>query len=250
MNKTSHAYPVYRSGFTIVELLIVIVVIAIIAAISIVGYSGIQQRARTSALAAEMSQVQKTIQVEALKSGGQAVSVKTPLVYLTKLGTSQLAAPLEIAQELSLYVVFDTANNAPSNPGWNRIANFSPHLDTSKGFAIRTNAAGSNSMHGFYATSAQSNLSINFANILNTTGRHVGWITAKVGAITVSFDNSTPTSQTLTTHTGWSFSELALSASPAASGVAAIAFPEYHDEATRTEILKWLDREYSIDYYN
>ncbi len=248
MYKTSRAYPVYRSGFTIVELLIVIVVIAIIAAISIVGYSGIQQRARTSALTAGMSQVQKTIQVEALKSGGQAISLKTPLAYLTKLGTSQLAAPLENAQELSLYVVFDTVNTAST--GWNAIGRLQPHLDASKGFAIRTSDPGTNTVHGFYATSAQSNRSIPYGSVLNSTGRHVGWITARVGTVTASFDNSTPTSQTLTAHTGWSFSELMLSASPAASGVATIAFPEYHDEATRTEILKWLDREYSIDYYN
>ena len=37
-----------QTGFTIVELLIVIVVIAILAAISIVAYNGIQQRARNS----------------------------------------------------------------------------------------------------------------------------------------------------------------------------------------------------------
>lgn len=37
-----------RSGFTIVELLIVIVVIAILAAISIVSYNGIQERAENS----------------------------------------------------------------------------------------------------------------------------------------------------------------------------------------------------------
>jgi len=37
-----------NSGFTIVELLIVIVVIAILAAISVVAYNGIQQRARNS----------------------------------------------------------------------------------------------------------------------------------------------------------------------------------------------------------
>ena len=40
----------YRSGFTIVELLIVIVVIGILAAITIVAFNGIQQRAQNSAI--------------------------------------------------------------------------------------------------------------------------------------------------------------------------------------------------------
>src|SRR5690606_15512251 len=37
----------HLSGFTLVELLIVIVVLAILAAISVVGYNGMQSRART-----------------------------------------------------------------------------------------------------------------------------------------------------------------------------------------------------------
>ncbi len=47
------------SGFTIVELLIVIVVIAILATISIVAYSGIQTRAKSTKAQANAVQVQK-----------------------------------------------------------------------------------------------------------------------------------------------------------------------------------------------
>ena len=39
-----------KSGFTIVELLIVVVVIAILATITIVAYNGIQNQAKDSAL--------------------------------------------------------------------------------------------------------------------------------------------------------------------------------------------------------
>ena len=50
------------SGFTIVELLIVIVVIAILAAVSIVAYTGMQRRARDSIRIADMKQIQKIVE--------------------------------------------------------------------------------------------------------------------------------------------------------------------------------------------
>ena len=48
-----------QQGFTIVELLIVIVVIAILAAISIVAYTGVQNRAKTSSAQSLASSISK-----------------------------------------------------------------------------------------------------------------------------------------------------------------------------------------------
>ena len=53
----------HSSGFTIVELLIVIVIIGILAAITIVAYNGIQDRARVSSLQSTLTNIGKMAQV-------------------------------------------------------------------------------------------------------------------------------------------------------------------------------------------
>lgn len=57
------------SGFTIVELLIVIVVIAILAVISIVAYNGVQNRATVSSFANQLKQVDKSLRLYATSQG-------------------------------------------------------------------------------------------------------------------------------------------------------------------------------------
>lgn len=54
-----------HSGFTIVELLIVIVVIGILAAITVVAYGGIQQRARNTSIINAVGEVRRAIQAYA-----------------------------------------------------------------------------------------------------------------------------------------------------------------------------------------
>ena len=60
------------TGFTVVELLIVIVVIAILAAISIVAYNGIQERARATAIADGLTKIDKAINLHAIETGQYA----------------------------------------------------------------------------------------------------------------------------------------------------------------------------------
>jgi prepilin-type N-terminal cleavage/methylation domain-containing protein len=63
MMRTMWAKNKRNSGFTIVELLIVIVVIGILAAITIVAYNGIQNRAKASAATSALTQAAKKIAI-------------------------------------------------------------------------------------------------------------------------------------------------------------------------------------------
>jgi general secretion pathway protein G len=67
INKTSQKK--YGSGFTIVELLIVIVVIGILAAITITAYNGVQVRARDSARISKVKSISKAIELYRVDNG-------------------------------------------------------------------------------------------------------------------------------------------------------------------------------------
>ncbi len=238
----------HSAAFTIVELLIVIVVIAILAAISIVAYNGIQERARTSALKAEMTQLQRTIQTDVIQNDSDSVAINAPLAYQRGTGTWNLAEPFQNTRTFTMYGVFDTSNDTSAN--WSSLFALTPN-STNNYISLRATGSSSTSVQGFWQTSAQTNQSVgSIGGIRNTIGRHVGWITGNGTSLYASFDNAAGGSATPSNHNGWSFDSVSAYSPAGITAVAVLVFPEFHDSQTRTLILRWLDREHTITYYN
>ena len=114
MNK--HARRDYHSrGFTIVELLIVIVIIAILAVITIATYNGIQNRARSSALQSNLSQMAKGLEVskvansETYPSTLTAANIKTPDTGTYNYQTNGISYCLSATNAGISYKVSNTA---------------------------------------------------------------------------------------------------------------------------------------------
>lgn len=237
---------VKQNGFTIVELLIVIVVIAILAAITIVAYNGIRERANSSAQKSELSQLQRKIQVDVLALNGTPITIKTPIARsVGSSGSTTFSAPLESAQEITLYGVFDTLNNAAAS-NWSGIISLQPN-STNNAFRLRTGASASTSTRAFFATSAQTNQDLtDSTGILGTTARHIGWVTANATTISAGFDNNPAINAGLAAHTGWNFESVGHASNGSYTSVAALVFPEYHDPQTRAQIIRWLNKEYNV----
>lgn len=69
--------PTTRSGFTLVELLIVIVVIGILAAITLVAYNGVQQKATQAMLDSDLTQASKAVVLYQTENGALPASLAT-----------------------------------------------------------------------------------------------------------------------------------------------------------------------------
>lgn len=101
-----------HSGFTIVELLIVIVVIAILAAITIVAFNGIQTRARDNTRISDLKNLQKIVELYKAENG----------VYpLPTNGSMQWTGNCPVFGNVTNYISgisSITTSNLPLDPRW------------------------------------------------------------------------------------------------------------------------------------
>lgn len=95
-----------NTGFTIVELLIVIVVIAILAAISVVAYNGIQSRARASAASTALAQAKKKLELYKVDNGSYPLSGS-----LNSAGVTDKDVAYQYTSNGTTYCLTGTAGN-------------------------------------------------------------------------------------------------------------------------------------------
>jgi len=110
-----------KSGFTIVELLIVIVVIAILAAISIVAYNGIQQRANNAQRIAAAQQWIKDIKAY-VSTNGSYPSSQAQMYCIGTSNPTDLDANPDVDCGLSNNVKHDSAQTTIFNQGISTIS--------------------------------------------------------------------------------------------------------------------------------
>ena len=81
-----------NTGFTIVELLIVIVIIGILAAITVVAYNGIQNRANDTAIQSDVRNIfMKVRELEAINGSIPAAAVASGITGIGKIAVSKNA---------------------------------------------------------------------------------------------------------------------------------------------------------------
>lgn len=233
------------SGFTIVELLIVIVVIAILAAISIVAYNGVQERARTSAHAHTASQAEREITTYALQVNNELISIGGGLVgYKEGAGDIELLRPLTGTPDITMYAVYEVtgtgSNYAP-------FASISP-TQTGQMFRLQTNATGNNGMSYRIDTSAQA-ASSGIAGFRVPGNKVIGWLQVSNNATTRAVGYNQAAAQisgALTAHSGWTFTRLTVMDDGGGLGRIALVFNAAHDQATRAQIISWLAQKYGV----
>lgn len=235
-------------GFTIVELLIVIVVIAILAAISVVAYTGIQDRARTSAHRAAASQVERAIGAYAIQNGGDvAISSESLIGYKEGAGVIALLKPLTGTPDITMYGVHESI--ATTNT-YAPFVSLRPTIWGSNSFMLMTSGYSGGPLLYRVDTSAQSNITGAAASGVWSPGnKNICWLQTRNSAseLLIGCNQSAPNhTRSITTHSTWGFTDLAVTSPTGDTTHTGLVFNVAHEQATREQVIRWLAQKYAI----
>lgn len=234
------------SGFTIVELLIVIVVIAILATIAIVSYSGIQRNAINAAVQSTLSSAATAMKLEAVKSESFSSipgSVKPP--ERVGLALTELPPPLSPSTSFCMNGTYQGNNDV----AFHVTEGGSPEEGLCEGEVIPATVVGD---YNFEAAGGSEPIA-NLINPVTVEGDLYGFKVATNKAwdkITLSWDSQPGStryevqSATANSTQSWSYR-----LKEDGSGSGAYNVPTLSGQIdTDTTSLTWTDRSYAIPY--
>lgn len=106
-----------RSGFTIVELLIVIVVVAILAAISLIAYTGFQTRAHAAAVVSDLRATEKALRAYMVTSGaGDWWRDTSPVLSGTTGGNPDIDEIIDFSPEFRAFLQEEPTTKGLNTP--------------------------------------------------------------------------------------------------------------------------------------
>lgn len=236
------------SGFTIVELLIVIVVIGILAAISVVAYIGIRGQAQTAAHKQDVSQAERQILAYAALAGEDANGVAGALIgYQEGIGTRTLLRPLTGTPDITMYTVCSVIATTAS---YTAIAGLTPTTFSEQVFQFQNSGSGGVSMGYRIDTSAQPNASANRSTVRVPGNTIVGWLQVSNNLTVRSVGwNQAASHDTATLSPGlpWNFTGVdAKNNSGGCTPQLTLVFNTAHDQTTRASVVGWLAEKYHI----
>lgn len=158
-----------RSGFTIVELLIVVVIIAIIAAITVVTYTGIQDRAQSSALQTDLTNAKKKLMVYGIDN----TAYPSSNTLLSTVGISATKSIYDTTGN-NFYYCYNTTNNRFALGA--RTAGKTSYIITSEGNVQYINGVGGDQVCQAIGLTGYADANGFISNGYQTTGGWQTWV--------------------------------------------------------------------------
>ena len=242
-----------RTGFTIVELLIVIVVIAILAAITIVAYNGVQKQAKNSAHRQEIAQVERGIMTKAILDASKETDIAGQLIGYSERVDATAHTELELIRgvsgtpDLTMYIA---CKNVTSTTGSFTAPVLLRPSGTTNNIRFQTQSPNSPQMGIRIDTTLQTNMTGYKDGVRVMGADFYGWVEVSNAGKLVTYNyNSVDAAPAinLSAHPGWQFDTFLVGGQDMCTKTLGLLFEKAHDTPTRQSVINWLTDRFKLN---